>query len=515
MHDAPRPESKPRLLEQVRLAIRRLHYSLRTEDTYLHWIRRFIFFHGKRHPRDLGAAEVTAFLNHLARARRPGAGAQTGPRSHRAHRLGGTAPALASLRGQMADGESALRRRPSPSRMPEAESQGHRLRISSDHRAGRQRGERLRHASPGLGRSGLQRTSRAREASSRARSHRGIRRRGAARCAAREVPPRGVRMGLEVRFSFVQALGRSPHRRHQAPSRLRKLSRSRGEAGRTRRRDCEARELSYVEALFCDAPPRERLRHPHGPGAARPRERRDDDDLHARDEQGRAGSEKPARPAGAAARGVSRALTRWRRSLSAFFGTGFGAGRSRPAVLDESGATCAKAGNDAESHHTERCCLSFSFCALIAARAFSQSASLQANSSLNEPPLTRQAAPSSAMVWPVRNSQPSAMRNAARFCSSSIFPARRIGLTAAASLPASRPGARRLPAPSVGKIPGAMALTRIPWRPHSTASDCVMTCTPAFDIAEGTTNGDPVHTQVTTIEMTEPLWPPAIQRLPT
>jgi len=63
MHDVPRPASKPRLLEQVRQAIRRLHYSLRTEETYLHWIRRFIYFHGKRHPRDLGPAEVTAFLN--------------------------------------------------------------------------------------------------------------------------------------------------------------------------------------------------------------------------------------------------------------------------------------------------------------------------------------------------------------------------------------------------------------------------------------------------------------------
>src|SRR5258708_37019991 len=69
MHGGPGPESKPRLLEQVRQAIRRLHYSLRTEETYLHWIRRFIYFHGKRHPRDLGAAEATAFLNHLARDR--------------------------------------------------------------------------------------------------------------------------------------------------------------------------------------------------------------------------------------------------------------------------------------------------------------------------------------------------------------------------------------------------------------------------------------------------------------
>lgn len=61
--------ARPRLLDQVRDAIRRRHDSLRTEDTYVQWIRRFIFFHGKRHPREWGAAEVTAFLNHLARDR--------------------------------------------------------------------------------------------------------------------------------------------------------------------------------------------------------------------------------------------------------------------------------------------------------------------------------------------------------------------------------------------------------------------------------------------------------------
>jgi len=53
----------------VRDAIRRRHYSLRTEDTYVHWIKRFIYFSGKRHPAELGAAEVTAFLNYLARDR--------------------------------------------------------------------------------------------------------------------------------------------------------------------------------------------------------------------------------------------------------------------------------------------------------------------------------------------------------------------------------------------------------------------------------------------------------------
>jgi site-specific recombinase XerD len=56
-------------MDLVRNAIRRKHYSDRTEETYVHWIRRFIFFHGKRHPREMGQAEVVAFLNHLARDR--------------------------------------------------------------------------------------------------------------------------------------------------------------------------------------------------------------------------------------------------------------------------------------------------------------------------------------------------------------------------------------------------------------------------------------------------------------
>jgi hypothetical protein len=42
------------------------HYSLRTEDAYLHWVRRYIYFHGKRHPQEMGGSEVEAFLSHLA-----------------------------------------------------------------------------------------------------------------------------------------------------------------------------------------------------------------------------------------------------------------------------------------------------------------------------------------------------------------------------------------------------------------------------------------------------------------
>ncbi len=60
--------SPPRLLEQVRARIRFKHYSIRTEQAYTDWIKRFIRHFGKRHPRDLGAADVEAFLSHLAMA---------------------------------------------------------------------------------------------------------------------------------------------------------------------------------------------------------------------------------------------------------------------------------------------------------------------------------------------------------------------------------------------------------------------------------------------------------------
>lgn len=57
---------QPRLLDQVRAAIRTRHYSLRTEQAYCHWIKRYILLHGKRHPLDMGAPEIEAFLSALA-----------------------------------------------------------------------------------------------------------------------------------------------------------------------------------------------------------------------------------------------------------------------------------------------------------------------------------------------------------------------------------------------------------------------------------------------------------------
>src|SRR5207244_1575690 len=63
---SPSLQPKPRLLDRVREAIRTRHYSRRTEKAYVHWIKRYIFHHNKRHPVDIGAPEVAAFLTSLA-----------------------------------------------------------------------------------------------------------------------------------------------------------------------------------------------------------------------------------------------------------------------------------------------------------------------------------------------------------------------------------------------------------------------------------------------------------------
>ena len=62
----PDQAKAPKLLDQVRDKIRLKHYSIRTEQAYVDWIKRFVLFHHKRHPAEMGAVEVEAFLTHLA-----------------------------------------------------------------------------------------------------------------------------------------------------------------------------------------------------------------------------------------------------------------------------------------------------------------------------------------------------------------------------------------------------------------------------------------------------------------
>ncbi|MBI1875323.1 MAG: phage integrase N-terminal SAM-like domain-containing protein [Acidobacteria bacterium] len=72
-HSGGRP---PKLLDRVRYAIRLRHYSRRTEEAYVYWVRRFIVFHKKRHPSQMGAGEVSAFLEWLAVRQRISASTQ-------------------------------------------------------------------------------------------------------------------------------------------------------------------------------------------------------------------------------------------------------------------------------------------------------------------------------------------------------------------------------------------------------------------------------------------------------
>lgn len=154
------PAEPPRLLDLVRDAIRRRHYSPRTEETYVHWIKRFIYFHGKRHPRDMGETEATAFLNYLARsgsrgidpksgalgdpfslqgsagntarlARRIGESPASDSDAERAVARGSTEAARISME-RAGSCKPALRRRPEAARMPEAAGEGRGLRLPAD-----------------------------------------------------------------------------------------------------------------------------------------------------------------------------------------------------------------------------------------------------------------------------------------------------------------------------------------------------------------------------------------------
>jgi integron integrase len=68
--------SSPKLLDRVRWLLRTKHYSIRTEQAYVDWIRRFVLFHGKRHPNEMGETEIRDFLSHLAVERNVSASTQ-------------------------------------------------------------------------------------------------------------------------------------------------------------------------------------------------------------------------------------------------------------------------------------------------------------------------------------------------------------------------------------------------------------------------------------------------------
>ena len=72
----PTSASPPKLLDRVRDRVQQLGYAKRTETSYVHWVKRYTLFHGKRHAREMGKAEVEAFLSNLAVERHVGAATQ-------------------------------------------------------------------------------------------------------------------------------------------------------------------------------------------------------------------------------------------------------------------------------------------------------------------------------------------------------------------------------------------------------------------------------------------------------
>ena len=81
MESTPQVKPAPKLFPLIVERLRVKHYSKRTEEAYIQWIKRYILFHSKRHPREMGAAEVEAFLNHLAVEKKVSASTQNQAKS--------------------------------------------------------------------------------------------------------------------------------------------------------------------------------------------------------------------------------------------------------------------------------------------------------------------------------------------------------------------------------------------------------------------------------------------------
>ncbi len=101
----------PRLLDQVRAVLRRKHYSLRTEEAYISWVKRYVLFHQKRHPREMGLPEVEAFLTDLAVVQQVAASTQN-------QALSALLFLYAEVLGQPLAGRVAAVRAKQPERLP-------------------------------------------------------------------------------------------------------------------------------------------------------------------------------------------------------------------------------------------------------------------------------------------------------------------------------------------------------------------------------------------------------------
>ena len=341
----PPPSGQPRLLDRVREAIRARHYSLRTEEAYVGWIRRYILFHNKRHPLEMAEPEINAFVTHLAvegpvsastqtqalsalmflyrhvlgkslpeletviRAKRPGRLPSVLTRAEVRRILGrmnGT-PRLVStllygtgmrllecLRLRVKDLEFGNNRIvvrdtkggedrvvPFPL-VARAEMPSWLSRVKRIHERPRRR---FRQRLP---------SRRHREESSPAPSANGA---GSTSSPASTAATTRAGKGVAPKAGNGPAAGAPPaDRATPNPSAAITCTRPSSSApfvGRPRRRHLAADQLPHLPPLLRDPPARRGVRYPHHPGAPRPQRREDDDDLHACAQPWRPGRPQP------------------------------------------------------------------------------------------------------------------------------------------------------------------------------------------------------------------------------
>src|SRR3989442_12976397 len=326
------PDSgQKRLIDRLRSAIRSRGYSRRTEKTSWYWIRYFLHFPGKRHPAEMGAAEVMAFLSWLATERNVAAATQNQALSALLflykHVLGQDLPWLGEV-------VHAKRRVRLPVVLTEGEvarlldhvEGGARLMVALLYGAGLRQAECLalrvkdvdfayRQILVRDGKGGKDRVTMLPEnilqpLQAHLGKVRALHRRDLAEgygevrlphALARKYPRAGYEWGWQFLFPSGNRSADPEsgvrRRHHVHPDTLGRVVKR---AARCPHR--QAGDLPHAAPFVRHAPPRARARHPPGARAARALGCVDDNDLHPRDEQGRARGEKPARPAGAAAR---------------------------------------------------------------------------------------------------------------------------------------------------------------------------------------------------------------------
>jgi Phage integrase, N-terminal SAM-like domain len=301
----------PKLLDRVRQTIRAKHYSRRTESAYVDWIRRYILFHQKRHPSEMGAPEIAAFLTWLATNRRVSASTQNQslsallflyrdvlhieigsienvPRARMPVRVpvvlsrDEVARIMKHLHGVTWIMVTLLYGSGLAARMPGASREGHRCGAAADCDSTRQRPEGPANSIASRRRRAVGSPSRVREATTRSRSRARV---GPGRAALRarpQIPERTHRMGLAVRVSRVSGVYGSEMGSTDAVSSARIRRAESGRARGTAGRDREACRSTHFQALIRNTPDRGWPRHQNRPGAARARGRQHDDGVHAR-----------------------------------------------------------------------------------------------------------------------------------------------------------------------------------------------------------------------------------------